>query len=1237
MCTKQKYDILSLNVRGIRDQVKRRSIFSYLKDQKGKFYFLQETYSDLNDEIIWKNEWGGDIFYSHGTKHSKGVCILIDTTMQIKVENIFRDNSGRIVLITIVHNSVKLSLCNIYAPNSLAEQLEFIQELNNCLIDKSELSELIVGGDWNCTLSKKDKIGGSTWKPTNYRDLVLITMDVFNLVDIQRQRHPKLRKYSYESKFLKVKSRIDFFLVAKSLTKYVKSTEIFPAIAPDHNAIYISLSIKCETPRGPGLWKFNNTLLNDERYVAEIKETYSRTRDYYSHLENRRLFWEMLKMEIRAATIVYAKNKAKTSNTREVEIKRQLDELDNIICDNFDAPNIDEILEEYDKLKFELRSIYEHKGKAAIFRSKCRWIEKGERSTKYFFNLEKRNYNKKTISELRLQDETTTNNEKLILESIESYYEDLYTSDNTFSQTDYDELVNDLQIPTLSDEDRDNLEGLLSYEECEKVLETFKSDKAPGEDGFTAEFYKFFFDMLGHDLVACFNEAHAANELSISQRRGVITLIPKESDSLLELSNWRPITLLNVDCKIAAKAIAKRLEPILPKLVHSDQTGFIKGRYIGENIRLISDIMDYTKSQKIPGILVSLDFQKAFDSLEWPFIMKTLDKFNFGSSMKRWVSTFYENIESAVINNGFATNWFRPSKGVRQGCPLSPYLFILSTEILSQKIRQDSSIKGIKLLGNEIKLSQFADDTNLFCANLNSVENALRIVGEFGNIAGLKLNVKKTKAIWLGSWANNKNNPLKIKWLHSPVKILGIYFSYDENGNNNLNFNLKIKKLQTNLDLWKSRDLTLFGKVLILKTLGLSQLVYSASNLNVPEEISDIAKKKLFNFLWNGKRDKIKRAGLYQDFDSGGLRMTDVGLMLKALKLAWIPRLIIPGNQNWKTVPNYFFRKMGGLNFLLRCNYDIGHLKQLPTFYKNILRIFTELKTLYGYNKDDLILFNNKEILVDNKPVFIWEWFNKSIIYIKDLLKPNGQLLSFSEFVHKYPCKTNYLQFYQIISAIPKHLLTKAKNMEFLRTYVENDSIFQLNETTQINLEKAQSREFYQLLNNKTHCVSQTGPGKWSQTLSLNEQSWTLIFKFLKNICKENKLKDFQFRFIHRIIVTKKELFRYGFKADDECLYCGEHDSINHTFIDCTFVKSFVQNVINWFNKTYASQINPTIEEQLFGIHDSSLDNNIKNSFNFISLVMRYYIYTCKLHNKAILLPEFVDKFLPKYCVGNLN
>ena len=133
---------------------------------------------------------------------------------------------------------------------------------------------------------------------------------------------------------------------------------------------------------------------------------------------------------------------------------------------------------------------------------------------------------------------------------------------------------------------------------AKKSLETFQNEKSPGEDGFKVEFYKFFFELLENDVIESLNAAFVLRELSISQRRGIITLLPKEDGSLLELSNWRPITLLNTDYKIASKGIAKRLEAVLPDLVHTDQTGFIKGRYIGENIRRINGVMEHAKTEK---------------------------------------------------------------------------------------------------------------------------------------------------------------------------------------------------------------------------------------------------------------------------------------------------------------------------------------------------------------------------------------------------------------------------------------------------------------------------------------------------------------------------------------------------------------------------------------------------------------------------------------------------------------
>lgn len=249
---------------------------------------------------------------------------------------------------------------------------------------------------------------------------------------------------------------------------------------------------------------------------------------------------------------------------------------------------------------------------------------------------------------------------------------------------------------------------------------------------------------------------------------------------------------MNIDYKILAKTIAKRIEPFLPKLIHSDQTGFIKDRYIGQNIRLLSDLMD---AKKISGIFLLVDFEKAFDSIEWSFINNTLELFNFGASIRKWFSVLYNGGETAVMNAGYMTDYFQISRGVRQGCPLSPFLFILAVELLASKIRQAQDCKGIPLPNHqEVKISQFADDTTLIMSDTNSLKAALQTVDNFGTVSGLKLNLKKTKAMWISSSKQKNIKILEFSVTKDPIKILGTYLSHNPDKSINANFYIKIRK-----------------------------------------------------------------------------------------------------------------------------------------------------------------------------------------------------------------------------------------------------------------------------------------------------------------------------------------------------------------------------------------------------------------------------------------------------------
>jgi len=275
-------------------------------------------------------------------------------------------------------------------------------------------------------------------------------------------------------------------------------------------------------------------------------------------------------------------------------------------------------------LKQELCLIYENRGKGLIVHSKTRWIEQGEKPTKYFFNLEERNYNHKTIKELKHPDGKSVTKEEEILEEIQIFYKELYTSITSVENASFSSFIENLELPRLEESVSSELEGEITLKECKGTLCTFSRGKSPSEDGFTWEFCNCFLDLLLQDFVDSFNASYRAREMAPSQRRGLITLVPKEDSDLSTLANWRPITLLNIDYKTASNVITKRLKKVLTLLINPDQTGFIKGRYIGQNIRLINDILEQTKLRNIPGILLQLDFRKAFDTIECEFIQRTI-------------------------------------------------------------------------------------------------------------------------------------------------------------------------------------------------------------------------------------------------------------------------------------------------------------------------------------------------------------------------------------------------------------------------------------------------------------------------------------------------------------------------------------------------------------------------------------------------------------------------------------
>ena len=377
---------------------------------------------------------------------------------------------------------------------------------------------------------------------------------------------------------------------------------------------------------------------------------------------------------------------------------------------------------------------------------------------------------------------------------------------------------------------------------------------------------------------------------------------------------------MNTDYKIAAKSIANRIKLVLPNLINHDQTGFLKGRFIGKNIRLIDSIIQYATEKNIPGLLLFIDFEKAFDSLEWPFIHDTLRSYGFGASLIEWVKTLYSHTESCILNNGWTNNFFEIQRGVRQGCPLSPYLFILSAEVLATAIRKNTNIKGISVNDVEIKLSQYADDTTLILDGSDeSLHSSLATLDDFSKVSGLRLNDKKTEALWIGASIGNDKILLpgkELKWPKDKVKSLGIWISTNPQLSASLNYNEKLEKVKEILRCWKYRRLTLLGKITVIKSLAVSQLVYLLSPLRSDYRILNEINDLLYTFLWNGKGDKIKRKIMINDLSAGGLKMIDISSFNKSLKTTWIKKYLDNNNKGkWKIFFDIALKNYGCKNF----------------------------------------------------------------------------------------------------------------------------------------------------------------------------------------------------------------------------------------------------------------------------------------------------------------------------------
>ena len=321
---------------------------------------------------------------------------------------------------------------------------------------------------------------------------------------------------------------------------------------------------------------------------------------------------------IRGNTIKYSSFKKKQQQQEEIRLEQEIKILEDEVNFNFNNMS-EEKLNLLENKKTTLNDIQKEKNEGMMLRSRTRYEDLGEKPTKYFLNLEKRNYTSKIIHKLINSEGEEFTKTADILKCQTDFYKDLYKQVNFEDNISIYSVLGENENK-LSDKESQNLEGEIDYSELGIALRNMKNNNSPGLDGFTVEFFKFFWIDIGYYILKSLNYGYRTGSLSVTQKQGVITCIPKPNKSRISLKNWRPISLLNVIYKLASAVISNRIKKVLDSIINENQKGFIAGRFLGENIRLIYDVLFESKKQNIPGMLLSIDFKKAFDTVSWSFI-----------------------------------------------------------------------------------------------------------------------------------------------------------------------------------------------------------------------------------------------------------------------------------------------------------------------------------------------------------------------------------------------------------------------------------------------------------------------------------------------------------------------------------------------------------------------------------------------------------------------------------------
>ena len=912
--------VATLNVNSIRSRDKITALANTLRYFNIDILLFQETKVDslkLAKAIELKLD--GRVFWSFGSNNSRGTGIFIGKNIDAEIVRFSHDLDGRVVYVDINADD-NYRIISIYAHSR--------EETNRKLFFKSFTEFLntnrtvILAGDFNCIENTQlDKIGGNPNKGTSGSVELKEALNSKKLKDVFRFLHPTTINTTWKNN--EVACRLDRIYLEKCRINDVVRVSNHPSFS-DHEIVIMDIKeIDSNSRRGKGYWKFPNSLLDDEDFCHDVK---FRIVDCRREPEDEEIaeWWDDTKSTIKEVGIEWGRNRRALLDMQYRDLCREYREAER----NFNVI-------EMTRIKLLIDDIELEKSKGAQIRARALILDETEAPSSYFYRKEISQGKKKTIQEIEVNG-TKTNRQPEIVSAFQNYYEDLY------SARDVDTLAEDFvkDVPQVSLEHQEALEHSITLEEIKAALEGMENNKSPGPDGLTKELYAKFFDTLGPWLVKVIQYIFDRTELTDTMKLSYITLICKNEDAPHLCKNYRPISLLNVDYKIITKVLSNRLRNVMPSIIHSDQTCSVKDRSIQDNNHYLRDIINEMNAENLSGGLVlSLDQEKAFDRIDHRYLLNLMLKFGFGPKFCRWISILYNDIQSSVIVNQHISEPFKVTRSVRQGCPLSPLLYVLALEPTLINIRADKRISGCPIPGRSVnppKLTAFADDCKFVIISDLSVSAIFEHFDNYSKFSGSKVNKDKTELMFIGIWRNRTDTPLNIKRVEY-MNIFGITFG---SKNARDNWDPVVENILQRMNLFSSRKLSLPAKAKVINVMILAKAWYMAAIIPPPRTVQLIITRNIFNFLWSGKSETINRNTMYLPLEEGGVGILNIKYKYMSMLLFQILKLIKNSEASWTNFGHMYLglslRRFSNYTFD-NCNYP-HRIPTEPGFYQECVK-----------------------------------------------------------------------------------------------------------------------------------------------------------------------------------------------------------------------------------------------------------------------------------------------------------